>query len=187
MRPGTTIQWIPGHIDLVNHDKADTQAKMACEKCLLTATSKSIPIGDLESICKTKLMREWQVDYENISLGKGNFHFEIMPQVSSQQWFKTWKSSRRNITKLIRLRTGHGLLNKTLFLYKFAPSQLCDVCGVLEDVEHILIECEQYNEERSAFPRLLESSTSVSTMFKTLDRDLYRVILTFLEYIGRDI
>ena len=71
-------------------------------------------------------------------------------------------------------------------LYKFASSHLCDSCGILEDVKHLLKECKQHEDERQLLPLLLDTGTSAIELLGTLDTKIYRVILTFLEWIGRD-
>lgn len=47
-----------------------------------------------------------------------------------------------------RLRLGHTGLNYTLYRIGKHPTGLCDECGVSETVEHVLIMCNKYTEQR---------------------------------------
>ncbi len=64
-------------------------------------------------------------------------------------------TQRRNLDEhkihtLEKLYTcGHIGLNSTLHMIGKHPTGLCDWCGVRETVEHVLIQCNGYTEERS--------------------------------------
>ncbi|CAH2211388.1 jg22509 [Pararge aegeria aegeria] len=47
-----------------------------------------------------------------------------------------------------RLRSGHYPSNKFAFVMKKASSANCDICGTMDDVQHVLVECSRYNLER---------------------------------------
>ena len=47
-----------------------------------------------------------------------------------------------------RLRCGHTGLNGSLHLIGKHPTGLCDNCGEVENVEHVLVVCERYREGR---------------------------------------
>ena len=57
------------------------------------------------------------------------------------------KKNRREETVLTRMRIGYIGLNKTLFLIGKSGTDGCE-CGKTETVEHVLMECERYTEER---------------------------------------
>ena len=56
--------------------------------------------------------------------------------------------SRTNVAKLVRLHTGHCGLNYYLHRFKIRSSPYCE-CGYgKETIEHDLMECRKYNEQR---------------------------------------
>jgi hypothetical protein len=60
------------------------------------------------------------------------------------------KLSRNTSAKIIQLRTGHCGLNSYLHRFGLADSPLCECETGQETVEHFLLECPRYREQRSA-------------------------------------
>ena len=57
-------------------------------------------------------------------------------------------TKRNTVVTLVRLRTGHFGLNHYLHRFKIKKSPYCE-CGYgKETVEHYLLECRKYNEQR---------------------------------------
>ena len=54
---------------------------------------------------------------------------------------------------MTRLRFDHTGLNKTLFLMVKSNSNECSECRVVEDVEHVLMHCRRFREERTELAR----------------------------------
>ncbi len=59
------------------------------------------------------------------------------------------RGNRREEVKLKRLRFDHTGLNKTLFMVGKKDTDKCSRCTTLENVEHILMNCNKYREERA--------------------------------------
>jgi len=58
------------------------------------------------------------------------------------------KLSRNTCAKVIQLRTGHCHLNSYLYHFNLAESPLCECETGAETVEHFLLECPLYREQR---------------------------------------
>ena len=56
--------------------------------------------------------------------------------------------NRNTVATLARLRTGHCGLNHYLHRFKIKDSPYCDCGNGKETVEHYLLECRKYNEQR---------------------------------------
>ena len=70
------------------------------------------------------------------------------------------RKNRREETVLTRMRIGHTGLNKTLFLIGKSGTDGCE-CGKTESVEHVLMECERYTEERTRLADQLQRAGRV--------------------------
>lgn len=68
------------------------------------------------------------------------------------KWFRPVLHSpkmRGTLIIISRLRLGHSGLNSTMHVIGKHPTGLCDWCGIRETVEHVLIKCNRYSEERA--------------------------------------
>ena len=50
---------------------------------------------------------------------------------------------------IFRMRIGHAALNKHLHKIGLAETAQCPHCGEVETIEHFLLDCDQYFDERS--------------------------------------
>ncbi|KAL0883429.1 hypothetical protein ABMA27_016810 [Loxostege sticticalis] len=121
------LQWVPSHVGLSGNEEADRLAKLACTTginfSIVPFYTEILP--KFRKSCYTKF-KEY---FDKRSVDKG--------------------ICRKHIVILHRLRSGHFPSNKFAFLMRKAPSPNCDVCGTLDDVQHILVECEKYRGRRS--------------------------------------
>ncbi len=49
---------------------------------------------------------------------------------------------------MTRLRIGHSNLNSTLHIIGKHPTGFCEYCQSLETIEHVLLSCKRYEEQR---------------------------------------
>ncbi len=49
---------------------------------------------------------------------------------------------------IAQLWFGHAGFHSMLYIMAKSPSNLCQWCNTLEDVEHIIMHCGKYNSER---------------------------------------
>jgi hypothetical protein len=91
---------------------------------------------------------------------------ETLRQRWSMQWFGTRDSKLREIKCdtvrwtqrgntadqriMTRLRIGHTRLTHTFLLKKESPP-ICECCGLVLDVRHLLLECRKYETERKKY------------------------------------
>ena len=63
------------------------------------------------------------------------------------------KLKRKQVVLLSRLRTGHCHLNQYLHRFNIIETPECECGGEKETVEHYLLNCELYDEERDVLRR----------------------------------
>lgn len=96
--------------------------------------------------------RLWEVWYAewNAILNKGVWYRNFVGDPFRKLWFKTIKfKNRKEVTTVIRLRTGHWISPVHLHRIGVAPSPLC-ACGSTADLEHIFNSCPNYSRARAA-------------------------------------
>ncbi|KAG6438736.1 hypothetical protein O3G_MSEX000179 [Manduca sexta] len=133
------LQWIPSHIGLEGNDVVDKLAK--------EAASDGIPFSclpwhtELLPIIREKCLEFWSEYFDKRSLSKGIWYKVIQPSLPRSFWFGVSGISRHEVVTALRLRAGHVPLNSFAFMMRKINSPNCSVCGVVEDVYHILFEC----------------------------------------------
>lgn len=83
----------------------------------------------------------WQEYFDRRSTEKGIWFRTIQPHVQKFPWIDGVSLKRSTLIIALRLRSGHIPSKKFGFLMKKIASPNCEYCGVIEDVEHILLEC----------------------------------------------
>lgn len=142
------LQWVPSHVGLRGNEEADILAKRA------SLEGKEINIlpdfGEALHKYKIKCHCQWKEYFDKRSREKGIWYKSIQCEPPRIPWFYNTNLNRNNIVLAHRLRTGHIPLNKYGFLMKKVNSPNCDTCGKIEDVQHLLVECERNRSQREA-------------------------------------
>ncbi|KAK2727599.1 hypothetical protein QYM36_008173 [Artemia franciscana] len=58
---------------------------------------------------------------------------------------------------IFRMRTGHGKTKKMLKRWNMTDSSDCNVCGVEENLQHIIMECKKYETATSRLKEQVEN------------------------------
>lgn len=133
------IQWIPSHVGIIGNEKADLAARHA--------VSDGIPYSCLplhsEKLSEVKIncSRMWNEYFDERSRTKGIWYKTVQCQPPRYPWFETVKLNRQYTITLLRLRSGHIPSNKFKWLMGISDTPNCPECDVVEDVQHVLMEC----------------------------------------------
>ncbi|GBM49865.1 hypothetical protein AVEN_44247-1 [Araneus ventricosus] len=158
--------WVPSHVSISGNEHADKLAKSATD-----SINCPVPLSDIKQYVKIKLHSNWQSQW---NLKEANKLHSIKHLITC------WPSlpNRKLDTVLTRLRIGHTrFTHRHLLLGEPAP--LCTACQCQMTVLHILIECQQFNNQRI---RCFHSSCI--TLRDILHKDHHPQLFTFLRMIG---
>ncbi len=100
--------------------------------------------AELKSIIKKGINTNWQLFWDNGL--NGRYLHSVQPTVGRG---RNSRGRRKEDCVLSRLRLGHTGFNSNSHILGKHPTGLCDWCGGSETVEHVLIQCNGYTEERS--------------------------------------
>jgi len=182
------IMWIPGHSDIQGNERADTEAKKAATDSTVTQLPRRRPLKSarvrrIKTSAKEQWRKMWNEGSKTAKIlrhitktqGKGN---KIGPKLYNEI------SNRKDAATIVQLRTGHCGLNYYLHRFGQTGSPYCE-CGYgKETVEHYLLECRKYKEQR----KILRKEVGVGKMKIGIllgDPTKIKYTLTFVKETGR--
>ena len=136
--------WVPAHVGILGNEKADQEAKYAAT--FNNITRKKVPHCDLKSPIRFYILNKWQEQWSSPLLANNKKYKSIRKSISP--WPSSFQRSRRTEVVLTRLRIGHTYLTHN-FILEGSNAPECACCDSLLTIEHILVHCPRYRNERN--------------------------------------
>lgn len=134
------IMWVPSHVGIMGNEIADKEAKSANVENATNIYNQH-NFSEYKSLIKSKYLYEWNKKYTD---GETAMVFKsLYPCVESYK-LDLSKYCKKSQSDIIRLQTGHCLLNKHLFRLKLHHNELCETCLEPETVQHFIMTCNKY-------------------------------------------
>ncbi|KAF0773289.1 Uncharacterized protein FWK35_00016662 [Aphis craccivora] len=130
------------HIGIPGNEMADQEAHNAIASTSIV-TINSITFSDAKNEINSHLYNKWHSLWRKLNTKLNKIKNNINP-------WKNPELNRKEETILNRLRIGHTHLTHRYLMSKDEPP-LCDSCSVLLTVNHIITECNKYNQYRNQF------------------------------------
>ena len=140
------ICWIPAHLGITGNEMADAAAKKACMR--KSENVSMITQSDWYNDYKSKqaaMLYEALCSYGSVQYVKGDNYMRFTNSLSKKPWFSKYQLSRKDITYINRIRSGHMQLNAHLFRMNIINTPNCDCGEVPQNVDHIVWFCPLYN------------------------------------------
>ena len=135
--------WVPAHVGVEGNEEADALAKGALGRGGVDMRVR-LSKEEAKGVVRERANQLWQARWDGEAKGRHLYQVQQSVRGRAVSW-----GSRREETVWMRLRLGHCALNGTLKLVGRHLSGLCEGCGVeVESVEHVLLECRAYEEQR---------------------------------------
>ena len=160
--------WVPSHVGIHGNECADRLAKEASASD--TPNYGPIPHTDLRVAVRKGTRNIWNNYW---SVQTGNKLNKIMPEQRSR---KAPSLPRIYESLLTRLRIGHSPFTHS-YLLTGEPPPVCVGCDQLMSVEHILIDCVDFDVSRKKFFK----TKSLKLLFDLVEPDK---IVSFIKEIG---
>jgi hypothetical protein len=142
---GKSVQfcWVPSHVGIRGNEKADCAAKAALQ--LPISIDLQIPYTDPKQAINTYFTKIWQNHWSQIPFNK----LQMVKPVIGESKLKN-VTIRRDQVILHRSRIGHTFLTHS-YLLKQENSPDCASCHCLLTVQHLLIDCPNYQAVRTKY------------------------------------
>lgn len=167
--------WVPAHVGVRGNEMADRAAKEAAKS---SCSKVEVNISKTESIIKKRLKERWQKEWEEDR--KGRWFFRVQSKVGEM---RCAGGNRRDETVISRLRFGHTGLNGMLWKIGKHDTGRCDYCGQEETVEHVVQQCQRYEQERRQLVgSLCKEGVRLGTMgvLQSNSSGCYKALLQYL-------
>ena len=180
------VVWIPGHAEIEGNEHVDAEAKKAAKDPTLSQRHNYKPLKSARArYIKVAAKEQWhKVWNENIKTGTPFQRIMKGKGTKSGPALYNEIADRNSAAKIAQLRTGHCGLNRYLHRFGLRNSPYCQ-CGYgKETVEHYLLECRKYKEERKKLRR--EVGAGNMRVVRLLgDTKLIRHTMEFMKVTGR--
>ncbi|GFO19418.1 ribonuclease hi [Plakobranchus ocellatus] len=137
--------WIPAHVGIQGNENVDKLAKAALNRA--SCSGKLIYWSDLKSKINTFINSVWQKNWD--AEGANKLH-EVLPNSGEDLHRRGEGAGRKRETAMCRLRVGHTWLTQS-YLLKNEEKPFCYACDSLYTVQHILIECPDFQDTRRKY------------------------------------
>jgi hypothetical protein len=161
-----SFNWTPGHASIKGNEIADQLVKEAAKEAeALEVTTQVFTKQDIRKAARDVVMKKWQVRWDSSNSGRHYYRFHKV----LKDKVKKYLPNKRLYTVINSLRTGYSKLNAYQFhLNQHLKNDKCEHCNQREDVEHYLLNCIKYENERE---RLLQKLYFIRGNIK-LDLDI---------------
>lgn len=145
-----------------------------------------ISYKDIKNLCRAKIRKKWQVNYQESKLDKGRCYGSIQEPVHIKPWFDNFTDNRLFYSTMSRwLRYNHSYSPYYLNKIGFNINPNCHCLGEVsrEDTNHIIMECNKWDRGRTIlWKEIIKLKIPPPTNLKLLLTDIrtYRALFTFI-------
>ena len=177
---GTIVvfQWVPSHVGILGNERADLVANEGHQQTLTVPMEHTA-----HDILSQVSFQQDKLDWWNGL--KGSYRYKVNSKFPKVLNFKL---RRRVMVTLHRCRTGHARTCRILYKIGKGRTELCTTCNEVDTVEHIIMRCKRYCQERKILSDGLLPAYSNCSIYDILNfednPEILKYLLTFLEKSG---
>jgi len=177
------IEWVPGHENVEGNEQADQAAKTAATPNPISSRIRmgSAQKRSIQSGMKTMWESEWRAGKETAKRLRTMSQY---PGTTTGLKLYGALRQRNHVVWITRLRTGHCHLNGYLHRFNIIETSECECGAGKETVEHYLLNCELYDEERDRLRRRV-GAQGMRISLLLGDNEIIKETVEYIERTGR--
>lgn len=146
-----SINWVPGHMDVLGNEEADSLAKQAAESAPQeNQTSLAMVRVKARSILKEEWL-ERLASYAEEARSRNPQSYACKYRWRVGKTLRIPPAEREPASAYYQLKLGHGYLKSYLHRFKKSTNDRCTCVGApAQTPRHLLLECSLYSEQRAA-------------------------------------
>ena len=145
-RARITLVWTLAHIGTIGNERADELAKDGAGKSV-GDTEVGAPLSYIKGLIEEEIRKKWNAEW-NV-YGHARQMKQFFPEVNKKLSKSIMLLSRHNVGRLIRLTSGHNVLNYHMSLTTPGVDPKCRFCGEeKETFFHFVTECPRLHSYR---------------------------------------
>ena len=145
------LHWIKAHAGIRGNEIADRTAKLGHEanKSVKYDLAQEDLYNDIKKRIKNWIHENWIVNINHT--GTGKFLRDIKSDFNQKNPIHL--RDRRSAVVMHRLRIGHAGTLQYLHRFDRAETESCSQCNCPETIDHYLLECKRYEQQRNVMKR----------------------------------
>ena len=144
------IIYCPAHKGIEDNEIADSLAKVASKKASHLPPRTDLSIPKIKELNKTITLGKWNMRWVNSKFHRYKQYIPTLCKKSLKHRSLHLKYTTRKVSsKILRLKTGHCMLNYHKSKIDLETNPKCDICKVNETPTHYLLECGKYDTQRA--------------------------------------
>ena len=163
---GVKILWVPGHAGVEGNEKADSLAKLKAKNVYddQQLGEHKLSLSGAIQLSKKLAVKAWQRYWERC---EGAVHTkQLVPYVTTKVLLP---ADRKTGVMYCRLLLGDTMLNEDCFRCGFTTSPICECGSDRESIEHFLLFCPKYSEQRNKLYNTISDLWLSSYLYGALD------------------
>ncbi|KAF6210527.1 hypothetical protein GE061_013633 [Apolygus lucorum] len=162
------FQWIPAHVEVPKNSFCDKLAKLCTERGEL-CTFPTATEGELRTTLAETSLATHQKEHELRLQDAGSWTNNILSTNDQHEvWFKDITKGNKLITTINRILYGHANNRYFRYLMRIEQDPICECRKGLDELDHILNECELKEEARARIFDKYEASSFQEILKKCL-------------------
>ena len=173
---------MPSHINIAGNELADKAAKEATREINLYRLP--LNIDEYNSLIKKRISKLWQNEWDKDWKTHPCHLYRIKPTMGD--WKSSYRENRREEVVLSRLRTGtcRYLFQHHFRVENLAPLNKCNLCGVTNTIEHLILTCPKWGAFRiPIYNHIMRLKLPISLSSVLGDSFKHNVLFSYLKSI----
>ena len=141
------FQWVKSHVGIHGNEIVDKAANVGHQNNVSALSYLNYNCEYLKPL-KSSFFQLWTRTWKDkvVLHQKGKFLSDVL----AKPMYRPWLSNNSRIVETVsaRIRIGHVGVQNHMYRFEMSQDRFCDECGVHDTIEHFIIRCDKYHDNR---------------------------------------